>query len=174
MAAYFNDLETVAQVKQEYRRLALLHHPDRGGDTVTMQAINAAYHEALKALDRSETVDERGETHRYYYNHTREQSVMDKIAETLAAKIITDDVEMILVGTWIWISGATRPIQEQLKQLDYRWHGQRQRWYHRPPGHRSPYNRGVSFEGLMATYGAQYIKPEEDRRTARTPATALT
>ncbi len=30
-------------VKAAYRCLATLHHPDKGGDTATMQAINAAY-----------------------------------------------------------------------------------------------------------------------------------
>lgn len=30
-------------VKVAYRTLATLHHPDKGGDTATMQAINAAY-----------------------------------------------------------------------------------------------------------------------------------
>ena len=158
---FFSGMASVADVKQEYRRLAMLHHPDRGGDTATMQAINAAYHAALKALDRSETVDSSGETHTYYYSPEREQSVMDKISETLAAGVITDDVEMILVGTWIWISGATRPIKDTLKQLGYRWHGVRQRWYHRPDGYRSRYNNAASFGDLMATYGASYIRPEE-------------
>jgi len=30
-------------VKAAYRALATLHHPDRGGDTATMMALNAAY-----------------------------------------------------------------------------------------------------------------------------------
>lgn len=30
------------QIKQQYRRLAMRHHPDRGGDTVRLQAINDA------------------------------------------------------------------------------------------------------------------------------------
>jgi len=32
-----------ALVKAAYRTLATLHHPDRGGDTATMQRVNAAY-----------------------------------------------------------------------------------------------------------------------------------
>lgn len=31
-----------AEVKRRYRELAMQHHPDRGGDTATLQAINAA------------------------------------------------------------------------------------------------------------------------------------
>ncbi|NNG14653.1 MAG: DnaJ domain-containing protein, partial [Gammaproteobacteria bacterium] len=31
-----------ADIKQQYRRLAMQHHPDRGGDDATLQKINAA------------------------------------------------------------------------------------------------------------------------------------
>jgi len=34
---------TPDQVKAAYRRMALMHHPDRGGDTETMTEINEAY-----------------------------------------------------------------------------------------------------------------------------------
>ena len=30
------------EIKQRYRRLAMRHHPDRGGDTVTLQRLNEA------------------------------------------------------------------------------------------------------------------------------------
>jgi len=30
-------------IKQTYRRLAMIHHPDRGGEATRLQAINAAY-----------------------------------------------------------------------------------------------------------------------------------
>ena len=36
-------LATAAEVRRAYRRLALLHHPDHGGDLQTMQAVNAAW-----------------------------------------------------------------------------------------------------------------------------------
>jgi len=40
---YFTDCKTLDKLKKEYRRLAMLHHPDVGGDTATMQAINAEF-----------------------------------------------------------------------------------------------------------------------------------
>jgi len=36
------DPVTPAQIKQAYRRLVMRHHPDRGGDTARLQALNAA------------------------------------------------------------------------------------------------------------------------------------
>lgn len=40
---YFTACKTLDELKKEYRRLAMLHHPDVGGDTATMQAINAEF-----------------------------------------------------------------------------------------------------------------------------------
>nr|DAU64054.1 MAG TPA: DnaJ-like protein [Caudoviricetes sp.] len=40
---YFTTCTTLDELKKEFRRLAMLHHPDHGGDTETMKAINAEY-----------------------------------------------------------------------------------------------------------------------------------
>jgi hypothetical protein len=41
---------TVAAVKQAYRRLALQHHPDRGGSATRFHALQVAYRQALVLL----------------------------------------------------------------------------------------------------------------------------
>ena len=40
---YFKECKTIDEVKTLYRSLAKQHHPDRGGVTETMQAINSEY-----------------------------------------------------------------------------------------------------------------------------------
>ena len=37
---YFKDCKTIEEVKSLYKKLAMENHPDKGGDTATMQAIN--------------------------------------------------------------------------------------------------------------------------------------
>lgn len=46
--SYFNSITSFDDLKARYRALAMQHHPDRGGDLATMQAINAEY-DALHA-----------------------------------------------------------------------------------------------------------------------------
>ena len=43
MTKYFVSCKTLDELKKEFRRLAMKHHPDVGGDTATMQAINAEF-----------------------------------------------------------------------------------------------------------------------------------
>lgn len=40
---YFQNIRSLADLKKEYRRLALEHHPDKGGDTATMQRVNIEF-----------------------------------------------------------------------------------------------------------------------------------
>lgn len=47
---FFDKIKTRSELRTEYRRLALLHHPDHGGDVAIMQAINAEYQKLLKTL----------------------------------------------------------------------------------------------------------------------------
>ena len=87
---YFTNLDTVGRVKTEYRKLAKLNHPDLGGVTAVMQAINAAYHAALAGLNGEVSMGTDGKEHTYRYNEVVEQEVMDKIAELLG--LSTDDM----------------------------------------------------------------------------------
>lgn len=45
---YFENCSTLEQLKAEYKRLAMMYHPDRGGDLRTMQAINSEYDSKFK------------------------------------------------------------------------------------------------------------------------------
>lgn len=40
---YFSNVKTLDELKRAYRLLCMKHHPDVGGDTATMQAINAEH-----------------------------------------------------------------------------------------------------------------------------------
>ena len=44
---YFQGCSSLDEVKRKYKELALKHHPDRGGDTRIMQAVNNEY-DAIK------------------------------------------------------------------------------------------------------------------------------
>jgi len=166
---YFEGLFTVGDVKSRYRALAKANHPDQGGVTAVMQAINAAYHAALAALDGQENIGSDGKRHVYRYDHDVEQEVMDKVMELLGLHL--PGVEIEIVGTWVWVSGDTKPVREQLKAAGLRWHSKRQRWYWRRFTYRRHYS-GASFETLRRMYsrttaGRQWWRHEPLRAVAR-------
>ena len=156
---YFAGINSVEQIKSTYRKLAMRYHPDRGSDGEVMKLINSQYHEALQRCHGETTQSSEGKEHTYYYNEAGEQAVMDKLTELIGLKL--PDIRIMLVGTWIWIDGATKLVKDQLKSAGLHWHSQREKWY----WHTGSYRRGSSsadFASLATKYG--YREFETDKR----------
>ncbi len=58
---FFIDCGTIEEVKNRYRDFAKKYHPDLGGDTATMQFINAEYSDAMRRAIPSEENEYRRE-----------------------------------------------------------------------------------------------------------------
>ncbi len=50
--AYFQNIHSMADLKKEYRCLALQHHPDKGGDTAIMQRVNTEFEKLYEDMER--------------------------------------------------------------------------------------------------------------------------
>jgi len=162
---YFSTCTTTAEVKTLYRRLAMQHHPDRGGNNATMQAINTEYHATLLRMSGETVTGTDGRQHTYHYNQSAEQAVMNKIGELVGLGMV--DVEILLIGSWIWITGNTKPYKAQLGHngVKCRWHSKREAWYwHVPSKRRQRYNKAVNLDGLAAAYGCKAFDSEERQK----------
>lgn len=153
---WFKNCNTPDEIKSEYRRLAMKHHPDRGGDTATMQDINAAYHAALKGSDgrtyKSSESQQRSSgraEYTYRYNQTAEEQLMNKLIEIIKALPATADITITVVGMWLWVRGDTRPQKETLKAAKFWWNRQREAWNWHPEGYASRFNKNVSIEEIL-------------------------
>ena len=54
--AYFKNINSLAELKKEYRRLALENHPDRGGNNEVMQQINSEFEHFYEIWKNDTTV----------------------------------------------------------------------------------------------------------------------
>ena len=121
MNKFFSNCKTLEELKAEYRRLAMKHHPDRGGDLETMKAINAehdALFEVLKKKHNTET-DE--------YHQTTEAA--EEFRDIITALLMLDDLEVELCGSWLWIGGNTKDHKEALRAAGCRWSSNKKLWY---------------------------------------------
>lgn len=160
---YFATLNTVEEIKNVYRMLAMKHHPDKGGDTATMQVINAQYHEALKRCDGQTSVGDNGQEHRYTYDADIEQAVMDKLSEIV--RIASDDWKVMLIGRWIWIGGTDKTDKDRLNKngAGCLWHSGKSLWYWRPKDAKS-WSRGKGNLNSMAyRYGYREFTADRSR-----------
>ena len=147
---FFAQCTTLDELKSEYRRLVKLHHPDLGGDTATMQAINAAYEDAFDRLKK-----QHNDTHDEAHQTTETAAEFMEIIEVL---LRLDGLDIELCGSWLWIGGNTREHKDALKAAGCRWSSNKKLWYwrHEEDSHR--WHRGKSTIGeIRAKYGSQHI-----------------
>lgn len=158
---YFDGVKTPEEAKKIYYRLAMQFHPDRGGNAEVMKLVNAEYHEILARLHGHTSTGSDNKEHRYQYSRDVEQAVMDKLSEILGLR--RDDIKVMLVGTWLWISGETRPIKDWLKANGYRWQPHREMWSFTANPYRHRGKPTASFAGMARTYGYREFKPGADK-----------
>lgn len=145
---YFTNVNTLEELKKAYRRLAMKHHPDRGGSKETMQAINAEYEKLFKILKdkHNETADE----------HHQTTETPEEFIEIISKLINLDGLEIELCGSWLWIGGETKKHKEELKAAGCYWSSNKKLWYWRHPEDARHYHRGSKTIGeIRAKYGSQ-------------------
>ena len=128
MSRFFDHLHTAAEVKAEYKRLAKLHHPDVGGDTATMQAINAQYTDAIHRIQRTgerPTASAAASTQRHV-------DIPEEFITVINAVIGLHGVDIDLVGDWLWATGNTYANRDALKAAGFRFASKKRAWYWRP------------------------------------------
>ena len=157
---FFAACTTLDELKKEYRRLAMIHHPDHGGDTATMQAINGEYSEAFARLkdQHNAAADEAHQT-----TETPEEFI-----SIISQLLRFPGLIVELCGSWLWITGETYAIKDQLKAAGCRWSSSKKAWYwhHPEDGHR--WHKGTAtMSDIRTKYGSQTYK-------GRTAAEAIT
>lgn len=153
---WFNNPQTLEELKEQYRKLALKNHPDLGGSTQAMQEINAEY-EALFARLKNVHKAASGET------YTEKEETAEKAAdfiEIINRLINLDGLIIEICGKWLWISGNTKPYKETLKELHFRWSSNKMAWYLHFEPFRKRSNKSLSLDEIRDLYGSETVKGE--------------
>ena len=144
---YFKNIETLEDLKKQYRELAMQNHPDRGGDAETMKVINNEYDDLFKKVkDVHKNKD--GET------YTKENPETASEFKDIIDKLIKmQGVEVEIIGCFIWLSGNTKEHKEAIKALGFRWHSKKKMWYKSPEGYKRWGKKEYSMEEIRGMYG---------------------
>ena len=141
--------ETLEDLKAQYRKLAMKHHPDKGGDTETMKAVNAEYDDFFPKLkDIHKNKD--GET--YTARQTTTETA-DNFKDLINELMRMDGITIEVIGCFVWVTGDTKQHREQLKALRFQWHSKKAAWYLKPEDYYRKSRREYDLEEIRAMYG---------------------
>ena len=152
---FFTNCYSVEELKQEFRRLAFIHHPDKGGSVGMMQEINAEYTSRLSYLTNRASQSD------VNYDAQEEVNIGERYREVIEKIIHLPNIEIEVCGSWIWVGGNTRPVSENLKAVGLHWAHRKNKWYWHPGEQKLRRHRlSKSMEWIRGTYGSVVIQPE--------------
>lgn len=158
--------DNVEDLKSLYRKLALENHPDRGGDKVKMQEINAEYaflFESLKDVHKSSRPD----GPRTYTAEQKTKETPEDFINICAELFKLDGLEVELCGRWLWIGGNTMAHKDRLKALGCKWSKGKQKWsWHFPEDAAMSYKgkKAWSMDRIRLQFGSERLGAEDDDR----------
>ena len=162
MTTYFNNPETLEELRKQYKNLLKKYHPDNvGGSEEATKAINNEYETLFKALKNVHTKTAE-DTTRQTYDNMKWDFAEDETLRNMLSKVIQlVGVNITIVGNWIWIDGDTYPHKATLKELGFKWAHEKKKWYWHSETFRKKSNKKLSFDTICNYYGSADVKTEQ-------------
>lgn len=152
---FSSDVNNLDDLKKEYRKLCFKNHPDMGGSTEDMQAINSEYEQLLKVLINKKE-DSNYSEKSTFKNRDEEIEAEIRLREVLEKIEILEGLEIERIGLWLYVSGNTKAHKEVLKEAGLKWSYTRKLWIYVGTECRG---RGYKdMDELRAKYGNEKVK----------------
>lgn len=152
---FFENVRTLDELRKEYRRLAMIYHPDKGGSTILMQELNDRYERLSKKLINSNP--EFSEAKKEW-----EQQVSEDIRDMLDHIIFLKGVDIEVIGSWIWITGNTFQVRVTLKNAGFNFSHQKCAWYWHKGEYRKKNGTLKSLEEVRQFWGSRKVSTKSE------------
>ena len=146
--SFFNQCRTLREIKQKYKELAMQHHPDKGGDTQTMQQLNFEYEQIINNPFFNFSGQSEAEKESYL-----------KFPEIIN-RVLNLDLIIEVCGQWVWISGNTYQHREHLRKSGFYFARNKQLWYWRPQEYSSSNRNPLEMDKIRALYGSDTVETQ--------------
>lgn len=168
MSKYFNNVETLEQLRKQYKDLLKLYHPDNAnGSTEITQLINVEYDALFKMLrDRhtGKATDGKDGNAKTDFNNMKYDFTEDvKLREILQRIISFENITIEIIGNWIWAFDSYG-YRKELKELGFRYAHNKKAWYFHTEAFRKRSHKKLSMEDIRNYYGSTEVETDGTRR----------
>ena len=160
---YFKNINTLEQLRKQYKELLKIHHPDNGGNVANMQEINAEYDRLFKVLkDRheSKSADGQDTTAKTDFNNMKYDFTEDARLREMLNKIIAfEGITIEICGSWIWAFDSYIYYKE-LKELGFKYASKKKAWYWHSEAFRKKSHKTLSMDDIRNYYGSTEVEAD--------------
>lgn len=157
---YFTKCRTAEELKKEYKQIAKKLHPDNNQDKEAATKIfQAMQQEFAAAWDRLKNIHVNKDGEQYEKESTETAEEFMILIERLMQ---LPNIIIELCGSWIWITGETKPVKEELKTLAFKWSSNKAAWYYHKEPYRKRSGKAVSLDRIREMYGSKRYNGKSD------------
>ena len=151
---YFTNVRNLEELRKEYKRLLKHFHPDcpTGSDEITKK-INVEYEKVFSILKESDKQDSTRKENANEFNEN-----YDRAFREILNRIINYNINIEIIGSWIWLSGNTFEVKEALKAIGFRWIVSRKAWAWHAEPYRKTNSKQKTMDELREIYGSSVVK----------------
>ena len=107
MKTYFSNVQTLDELRKQYRDLLKKHHPDNGGSEEETKAIHVEYERLFRILkdkhtrQQGNTADDKTDS-KTSYDNMRYNFEEDELLREMLQKVIhLPDITIEIIGNWL-------------------------------------------------------------------------
>ena len=169
MKTYFNNVQTLDELRKQYRDLLKRYHPDNGGSEEETKAINVEYERLFKILKdkhtrQQDTADNKTDS-KTSYDNMRYNFEEDELLREMLQKVIhLSDITIEVIGNWLWISGNTYQYRKEFKDLGFKFAGQKKSWYWHSDAFKKRSRQKLSMDDIRNYYGSTEVETDARKR----------
>jgi hypothetical protein len=155
MTNYFPNIHNLQELKNHYKTLAKQYHPDLSGydSTAIMQAINNQYEQLARVLANADNSKTDAGKQQEYNIAMDIMLVINKI-------IHLQNINIEVIGQWIWITGMTYQYKTLLKENKFQWSKLKSAWYYHNEAYHKLSNKVFSLDDIRLMYNSVNIQSE--------------
>lgn len=153
---YFIDCKTFDQAKKQFRKMAFMLHPDRGGNADEFKAL----------LHQFENFD--AETLKY--KTERENWHPSEFVKIINNLVAVPGINVEVIGSWVWVDGDTKPVSASIKasiedspNFVCKWNRKREVWQIHEDGYQRFTKTEYSREDIANYYGSKKYANEAEQ-----------
>lgn len=143
-----DDINDLDQLRKKFYKLSKKYHPDAGGTDADFQQLQNEYETLQYRLFNKE-------------GYTKEQVDVEQMLDATLNAVYLEimnipGIVIEVVGKWLWISGNTYPVKDQIKAAGLKFASQKKMWYFAGTEHAGK-GKPLDMDEIRAKYGSQKL-----------------
>ena len=124
-----DDVIDIKEISKKYRKKIFSCHPDHGGSDMQFIELQQAYTTIMSSIQYSRKRFNKESNEMEDITKNYDEALINKMMELINNLSHVKDININIMGDWIWVDGETKPYKDKIKSMNFRFSSNKKAWY---------------------------------------------